>query len=151
RAFVILPWVGGPPGMLVGAAVGAVVIGGGIVIYNNREAVGDAIEKSMEMRGEAELLNAQSQMEYWREPYGAFSSVFGNDDSSKENPNVGKDLTDEEKNCLGSGSTGGSGGWEPDEDGEIRNTYRSIKDAPQYPRGVRNVQNGTTRNVVKDQ
>ncbi len=48
-------------------------------------------------------------------------------------------------------STGGSGGWEPDEDGEIRNTYRSIKDAPQYPRGVRNVQNGTTRNVVKDQ
>ncbi|HGT5682715.1 TPA: hypothetical protein ACM38T_004868 [Escherichia coli] len=45
--------------MLVGAAVGAVVIGGGIVIYNNREAVGDAIEKSMEMRGEAELLNAQ--------------------------------------------------------------------------------------------
>ncbi len=27
--------------MLVGAAVGAVVIGGGIVIYNNREAVGD--------------------------------------------------------------------------------------------------------------
>ncbi len=39
--------------MLVGAAVGAVVIGGGIVIYNNREAVGDAIEKSMEMRGEA--------------------------------------------------------------------------------------------------
>ncbi|SQP37164.1 Uncharacterised protein [Escherichia coli] len=77
--------------MLVGAAVGAVVIGGGIVIYNNREAVGDAIEKSMEMRGEAELLNAQSQMEFWREPYGAFSSVFGNDDSSKENPNVGKD------------------------------------------------------------
>ncbi|MFR0226332.1 hypothetical protein ACLHZP_26935, partial [Escherichia coli] len=66
-------------------------------------------------------------------------------------PNVGKDLTDEEKNCLGSGSTGGSGGWEPDEDGEIRNTYRSIKDAPQYPRGFRNVQNGTTRNVVKDQ
>lgn len=63
--------------------------------------------------------------------------MFGNDDSSKENPNVGKDLTDEEKNCLGSGSTGGSGGWEPDEDGEIRNTYRSIKDAPQYPRGVR--------------
>ena len=62
--------------MLVGAAVGAVVIGGGIVIYNNREAVGDAIEKSMEMRGEAELLNAQSQMECWREPYGAFSSVF---------------------------------------------------------------------------
>ncbi|MCB4529876.1 hypothetical protein LHL07_23075, partial [Escherichia coli] len=46
---------------------------------------------------------------------------------------------------------GGSGGWEPDEDGEIRNTYRSIKDAPQYPRGFRNVQNGTTRNVVKDQ
>ena len=44
-----------------------------------------------------------------------------------------------------------SGGWEPDEDGEIRNTYRSIKDAPQYPRGFRNVQNGTTRNVVKDQ
>ncbi|UDR04320.1 hypothetical protein [Escherichia coli] len=79
--------------MLVGAAVGAVVIGGGIVIYNNREAVGDAIEKSMEMRGEAELLNAQSQMEFWRDPYGAFSSVFGNDDSSKENPNVGKDLT----------------------------------------------------------
>lgn len=39
----------------------------------------------------------------------------------------------------------------PDEDGEIRNTYRSIKDAPQYPRGFRNVQNGTTRNVVKDQ
>ena len=36
--------------MLVGAAVGAVVIGGGIVIYNNREAVGDAIEKSMEMQ-----------------------------------------------------------------------------------------------------
>ncbi len=35
--------------MLVGAAVGAVVIGGGIVIYNNREAVGDAIEKSMEI------------------------------------------------------------------------------------------------------
>ncbi|VCV83182.1 hypothetical protein BANRA_01062 [Escherichia coli] len=25
---------------------------------------------------------------------------------------------------------------EPDEDGEIRNTYRSIKDAPQYPRGL---------------
>ena len=31
--------------MLVSAAVGAVVIGGGIVIYNNREAVGDTIEK----------------------------------------------------------------------------------------------------------
>ncbi|UWX26086.1 hypothetical protein NHF43_09400 [Escherichia coli] len=86
--------------MLVGAAVGAVVIGGGIVIYNNREAVGDAIEKSMEMRGEAELLNAQSQMEFWRDPYGAFSSVFGNDDSSKENPNVGKDLTDEERRTV---------------------------------------------------
>lgn len=62
--------------MLVGAAVGAVVIGGGIVIYNNREAVGDAIEKSMEMRGEAELLNAQSQMEFWRDPFGAFPACL---------------------------------------------------------------------------
>lgn len=69
-------------------------------------------------------------------PMVLFSSVFGNDDSSKENPNVGKDLTDEEKNCLGSGSTGGSGGWEPDEDGEIRNTYRSIKDALSIPEGL---------------
>ncbi|MFP1483474.1 hypothetical protein ACLB1S_14715 [Escherichia coli] len=62
--------------MLVGAAVGAVVIGGGIVIYNNREAVGDAIEKSMEMRGEAELLNAQSQMEFWRDPMGLFPACL---------------------------------------------------------------------------
>ncbi|MCK2309380.1 hypothetical protein PO522_25415, partial [Escherichia coli] len=79
-----------------------------------------------------------------------FCRAGGNRPDGLNEP-VTKDLTDEEKNCLGSGSTGGSGGWEPDEDGEIRNTYRSIKDAPQYPRGVRNVQNGTTRNVVKDQ
>ncbi len=49
--------------MLVGAAVGAVVIGGGIVIYNNREAVGDAIEKSMEMRGEAEFIKCTKSNE----------------------------------------------------------------------------------------
>lgn len=47
-------------------------------------------------------------------------------------------MTDEEKNCLGSGGTGGSGGWEPDEDGEIRNTYRSIR-MLLNPRGFRNV------------
>ncbi|MFP1558225.1 hypothetical protein ACLB1T_18440 [Escherichia coli] len=69
--------------MLVGAAVGAVVIGGGIVIYNNREAVGDAIEKSMEMRGEAELLNAQSQMKFREIPMVLFPACSGNDDSSK--------------------------------------------------------------------
>ena len=50
--------------MLVGAAVGAVVIGGGIVIYNNREAVGDAIEKSMEMQGDMEKQNRRKEQEY---------------------------------------------------------------------------------------
>lgn len=99
---------------------------------------------------DGQLINSQAEMCYWTSSC-PLDSPHENDNSSGSQPNVGKDLTDEEKNCLGSGSTGGSGGWEPDEDGEIRNTYRSIKDAPQYPRGVRNVQNGTTRNVVKDQ
>ncbi|ECK9504164.1 TPA_asm: hypothetical protein GNB46_004659 [Salmonella enterica subsp. enterica serovar Infantis] len=36
-------------------------------------------------------------------------------------------------------------------DGEIKNTYGSIKDAPQYPKGFRASQNGTVKNVVKNQ
>ncbi|MDC9596481.1 hypothetical protein [Xenorhabdus anantnagensis] len=32
----------------------------------------------------------------------------------------------------------------------IKHTYKSIKDAPQYPKGFRPVQDGTTRNVVNN-
>ncbi len=144
--------VGGPPGMLVGAAVGTVVIGGGIIIYNNREAVGDAIEKSMEMQGEAELLNAQSQMEFWRDPYGAFSSVFGNDDSSKENPNVGKDLTEEEKNCLGGGSTGSPGGWGPEDENSARDRmqHERYKDELRQKMGKPDVTDSNLKNIIDD-
>ncbi len=44
--------------MLVGAAVGAVVIGGGIVIYNNREAVGDAVNAKIIGRFSPFLMSA---------------------------------------------------------------------------------------------
>lgn len=86
---------------MVGAVVGAVSVGG-VLLYNNREAVGDALDKGMTSLGEAEILKAESEMAFWNDPCGAFASVFGGDDSG--NPNVGKDLTDEEKNELGGGS-----------------------------------------------
>ncbi|WP_420853961.1 hypothetical protein, partial [Snodgrassella gandavensis] len=34
---------------------------------------------------------------------------------------------------------------------EIKNIYNSIKDSPQYPQNFKAVQNGTTRNIVKNQ
>ncbi|PIT60207.1 hypothetical protein BHC59_00390, partial [Snodgrassella alvi] len=34
---------------------------------------------------------------------------------------------------------------------EIKNTYNSIKDSPQYPQAFKAIQNGTTRNAVKNQ
>lgn len=89
--------------------------------------------------GEAEILKAESEMAFWNDPCGAFASVFGGDDSG--NPNVGKDLTDEEKNELGGIGSGAPGGSEGEDEwnkvqstgsseGEIKNTYGSIKDAP---------------------
>lgn len=130
--------VGGPPGAVVGAVVGAVSVGG-VLLYNNREAVGDALDKGMTSLGEAEILKAESEMAFWNDPCGAFASVFGGDDSG--NPNVGKDLTDEEKNELGGIGSGAPGGPEDEDEwnkvqstgsseGEIKNTYGSIKDAP---------------------
>ncbi|EDW6542793.1 RHS repeat protein [Salmonella enterica subsp. enterica] len=102
--------------------------------------------------GEGQILKSQMLMDAYPDPGGIFASIFG-DDKNSEKPNVSKGLTNEEKSCLGGVSTGGpgGGGGDPNEDDGIKNTYRSIKDAPQYPREFRNVQNGTTRNVVKDQ
>ncbi|SQH95179.1 hypothetical protein [Salmonella enterica] len=74
--------VGGPPGAVVGAVVGAVSVGG-VLLYNNREAVGDALDKGMTSFGEAEILKAESEMAFWNDPCGAFASVFKNDDSQK--------------------------------------------------------------------
>ncbi|EOC2631463.1 RHS repeat-associated core domain-containing protein, partial [Salmonella enterica] len=102
---------------------------------------------------------ADSYQSIFSDPCGAFASVFGGDDSG--NPNVGKDLTDEEKNELGGIGSGAPGGPEDEDEwnkvqstgsseGEIKNTYGSIKDAPQYPKGFRSSQNGTVKNVVKN-
>lgn len=93
-----------------------------------------------------------------------YVTCSSNGDSAEDsaNPNVGKDLTDEEKNELGGTGSGAPGGPEDEDEwnkmqstgsseGEIKNTYGSIKDAPQYPKGFRASQNGTVKNVVKNQ
>ncbi|MDC9591660.1 hypothetical protein PSI23_20845 [Xenorhabdus sp. XENO-10] len=41
-------------------------------------------------------------------------------------------------------------GYEHGHSNSIKHTYKSIKDAPQYPKGFRPVQDGTTRNVVNN-
>ncbi|EHZ1435174.1 hypothetical protein K4179_005036, partial [Escherichia coli] len=45
---------------------------------------------------------------------------------SGSQPNVGKDLTDEEKNCLAGGSTGSPGGWGPEDEENARNQERGF-------------------------
>lgn len=50
---------------------------------------------------------ADSYQSIFSDPCGAFASVFGDDNST--NPNVGKDLTDEEKNELGGIGSGAPG------------------------------------------
>ncbi|EEY0112613.1 hypothetical protein LPR51_004678, partial [Escherichia coli] len=44
--------------------------------------------------------------------------------SSGSQPNVGKDLTDEEKNCLAGGSAGSPGGWGPEDEEKARSRGR---------------------------
>jgi filamentous hemagglutinin len=92
------------------------------------------------------------------------SEIFGGDSEDAESkPNVAKDLTNEEKKEIGGTGSSSSGGWGPEDDedwnklqstgssgNEIKHTYNSIKDAPQYPQGFRASQNGTTKNVVND-
>lgn len=57
-------------------------------------------------------------------------------------------MTEKRRTVWACGSTGGREGGRPDEDGEIRNTYRSIKGAPQYPRGL-GMSKGTTKECCK--
>ncbi|WP_075508525.1 MULTISPECIES: hypothetical protein [unclassified Gilliamella] len=68
---------------------------------------------------------------------------------------------------TGSSSAGGASGLPPDDDNrdknnnntqdnvsrdpnEIKHTYNSIKDSPNYPKGFRDLQNGTVNNTVKE-
>ncbi|EOC2631458.1 polymorphic toxin type 28 domain-containing protein [Salmonella enterica] len=61
---------------------------------------------------------ADSYQSIFSDPCGAFASVFGGDDSG--NPNVGKDLTDEEKNELGGAGSGSPNGWGPEDEENAR-------------------------------
>ncbi|ECE6306314.1 hypothetical protein DO967_21555 [Salmonella enterica subsp. salamae] len=61
---------------------------------------------------------ADSYQSIFSDPCGAFASVFGDDNST--NPNVGKDLTDEEKNELGGAGSGSPNGWGPEDEENAR-------------------------------
>ncbi len=141
--------VGGPPGAVVGAVVGAVSVGG-VLLYNNREAVGDALDKGMTSLGEAEILKAESEMAFWNDPCGAFASVFGGDDSG--NPNVGKDLTDEEKNELGGAGSGSPNGWGPEDeqDARHREQHERYKDELRQQMEKPTVEDAELKNIIDD-
>lgn len=78
-----------------------------------------------------------------------------------------KKNTDNTLTGTGSSSAGGASGLPPDDDNrdknnnntqdnvsrdpnEIKHTYNSIKDSPNYPKGFRSVQNGTTKHNVNN-
>ncbi|MCO6509126.1 MAG: VENN motif pre-toxin domain-containing protein [Snodgrassella sp.] len=51
----------------------------------------------------------------------------------------------------GKGKVGGAHKTEQGASDKIKNIYNSIKDSPQYPQNFKAIQNGTTRNAVKNQ
>ena len=84
----------------------------------------------------------------------SFGMSCSNDlDKAAKNPNVGKDLSNSEKVEVGGSGAGGPEGWEPDNEnssGSKHQVLSSIKDSPQYPKGFRSTQNGTTKNIVNN-
>ncbi|HHJ3490508.1 TPA: RHS repeat-associated core domain-containing protein, partial [Escherichia coli] len=74
---------------------------------------------------DGQLINSQAEMCYWTSSC-PLDSPHENDNSSGSQPNVGKDLTDEEKNCLAGGSTGSPGGWGPEDEDNARNQERGF-------------------------
>ncbi|EHX2751674.1 RHS repeat protein [Escherichia coli] len=72
---------------------------------------------------DGQLINSQAEMCYWTSSC-PLDSPHENDNSSGSQPNVGKDLTDEEKNCLAGGSAGSPGGWGPEDEEKARSRGR---------------------------
>ncbi|EOZ8402789.1 hypothetical protein ACUW7S_005452, partial [Escherichia coli] len=133
RAFVILPWgallSGGAAtfdavttAMASAApALGAMAVVAGPMGYDllaNDGRAGKALS-------DGQLINSQAEMCYWTSSC-PLDSPHENDNSSGSQPNVGKDLTDEEKNCLAGGSTGSPGGWGPEDEENARNQERGF-------------------------
>lgn len=84
----------------------------------------------------------------------SFGISCSNDlDKAAKNPNVGKNLSNSDKVESGGAGAGGPEGWEPDNEnspGSTHQVFSSIKDSPQYPKGFRSTQNGTTKNIVNN-
>ncbi|KDW42387.1 RHS element core protein [Escherichia coli] len=72
---------------------------------------------------DGQLINSKAEMCYWTSSC-PLDSPHENDNSSGSQPNVGKDLTDEEKNCLAGGSAGSPGGWGPEDEEKARSRGR---------------------------
>ncbi|CST50946.1 receptor [Shigella sonnei] len=67
-------------------------------------------------------------------------------------PNVGKDLTDEEKNCLAGGSTGSPGGWGPEDENSARDRmqHERYKDELRQKMGKPDVTDSNLKNIIDD-
>jgi hypothetical protein len=91
--------------------------------------------------------------------------IHGQESNSSTSQNNGVDGSSDSNNIAGSGSVvaGGAPGLPPDDDddksdrnnvsrdpNEIKNTYNSIKDSPNYPKGFRDIQDGKTKHNINN-
>ncbi|ESE57398.1 Rhs family protein, partial [Salmonella enterica subsp. salamae serovar 58:l,z13,z28:z6 str. 00-0163] len=93
---------------------------------------------------------ADSYQSIFSDPCGAFASVFGDDNST--NPNVGKDLTDEEKNELGGAGSGSPNGWGPEDeqDARHREQHERYKDELRQQMEKPTVEDAELKNIIDD-
>ncbi|WP_252344493.1 RHS repeat domain-containing protein, partial [Escherichia coli] len=100
---------------------------------------------------DGQLINSQAEMCYWTSSC-PLDSPHENDNSSGSQPNVGKDLTDEEKNCLAGGSTGSPGGWGPEDENSARDRmqHERYKDELRQKMGKPDVTDSNLRNIIDD-
>ncbi|ELJ4034894.1 RHS repeat protein, partial [Escherichia coli] len=100
---------------------------------------------------DGQLINSQAEMCYWTSSC-PLDSPHENDNSSGSQPNVGKDLTDEEKNCLAGGSTGSPGGWGPEDENSARDRmqHERYKDELRQKMGKPDVTDSNLKNIIDD-
>ena len=134
--------------------------GGGVAI------VGGALVGSAILAEETGTLNgAKDSFNEWLTTGRDGVLIKTDDGSSNDEPEINNPVT-----VSGSIAIGGAPGLPPDDDddnsnrnknnntqnnaskdsNEIKHTYNSIKDSPNYPKGFRGVQNGTTKHNVNN-
>ncbi|HAW2907680.1 TPA: RHS repeat protein, partial [Escherichia coli] len=128
-------------------ALGAMAVVAGPMGYDLLANDGRA-EKAL---SDGQLINSQAEMCYWTSSC-PLDSPHENDNSSGSQPNVGKDLTDEEKNCLAGGSTGSPGGWGPEDENSARDRmqHERYKDELRQKMGKPDVTDSNLKNIIDD-